>query len=162
MNSINASYEFFNVDADAELTLQLKQLSNFDKLPQLYSQGELIGGIEVLDKLSKDGDIHILLKAHIKEWQYKINLWNNSFPVNKNPYYVCPFNVDFLEKLKELLLLLWYDLFYYFNCSQLRQIETRKNNPEEHLSTQIITFPQNNTFRTKHYKWRLFLWHLWL
>lgn len=52
-------YDFYNVDADVDVKQYLPLLSNFDKVPQLYIEGELVGGVEVVTKLFQDGDLQI-------------------------------------------------------------------------------------------------------
>ncbi|KRX05878.1 Thioredoxin-like fold [Pseudocohnilembus persalinus] len=55
-------YEFYNVSADEEVFQNLKNISNYDKVPQLYVKGQLIGGIEAVQKLNQDGDLEELTK----------------------------------------------------------------------------------------------------
>ncbi|KAL4459496.1 hypothetical protein ABPG74_018109 [Tetrahymena malaccensis] len=67
LNDCKVKYDFYNVDADADVNQYLPILSNFDKIPQLYNEGELVGGIEVVTKLFNDDDLKILLQNNIQQ-----------------------------------------------------------------------------------------------
>ena len=54
LNSVNATYTYFDVMSDEELCQRLKTFSNWPTYPQVYVDGELIGGCDVCTQLAEE------------------------------------------------------------------------------------------------------------
>ena len=50
-------YEHFNIFEDQELREALKKYSNWPTYPQLYVNGKLIGGIDIIQELHDDNEL---------------------------------------------------------------------------------------------------------
>ena len=62
LNSVNATYTYFDVMSDEELCQRLKTFSNWPTYPQVYVDGELIGGCDVCTQLAEEGELATALK----------------------------------------------------------------------------------------------------
>ncbi len=51
------NYHFFNVLEDAEVRANLPRFSNWQTFPQLFLNGELIGGADILTELQECGEL---------------------------------------------------------------------------------------------------------
>lgn len=56
-----SDYGSFDVFSDQSVREGLKQLSNWPTYPQLYVDGELVGGLDVLTEMAQSGDLQELL-----------------------------------------------------------------------------------------------------
>lgn len=54
LNSVNANYSFFDILKDEEVRQALKEYSNWPTYPQVYLNGELIGGLDVVTEELKN------------------------------------------------------------------------------------------------------------
>ncbi|GFU53055.1 glutaredoxin 3 [Trichonephila clavipes] len=54
-------YETFDILEDFEVREALKKYSNWPTYPQLYVKGELIGGLDILKEIAKNGELNSLL-----------------------------------------------------------------------------------------------------
>jgi monothiol glutaredoxin len=56
---------FFSVDvlADAEIRQGIKEYGNWPTIPQLYVNGELIGGSDIMMEMQEAGELESILKA---------------------------------------------------------------------------------------------------
>lgn len=63
LDSHNAKYETFDILQDWDVREGLKKFSNWPTYPQLYINGELIGGLDILKELSSNGELDELLKS---------------------------------------------------------------------------------------------------
>lgn len=61
LDACRAPYEAVNVQADPELRAQLPRLANWATFPQLFIQGELIGGCDVIVELQEQNQLHDML-----------------------------------------------------------------------------------------------------
>ncbi|KFM66818.1 Glutaredoxin-3, partial [Stegodyphus mimosarum] len=61
LDSHNAKYETFDILEDFDVREGLKKFSNWPTYPQLYINGELIGGLDILKELSLSGELDTLL-----------------------------------------------------------------------------------------------------
>jgi monothiol glutaredoxin len=52
-----------NVLEDAEVRQGIKEYSNWPTIPQLYVNGEFIGGSDILNEMYESGELKTLLKA---------------------------------------------------------------------------------------------------
>merc|ERR1711862_349804 len=57
LNEIEAEYSTFDILQDEEVRSGLKEYSNWKTYPQLYIQGELIGGIDIMKEMKEDGSL---------------------------------------------------------------------------------------------------------
>lgn len=61
LGAANATFEHVNIFEDPELREALKQYSNWPTYPQLYVNGELIGGADIIIEMYKSGELQKLL-----------------------------------------------------------------------------------------------------
>jgi len=57
LNSLGVSFETRNVLEDDELRQAIKEYSNWPTIPQLYINGEFIGGCDIVRELYKEGTL---------------------------------------------------------------------------------------------------------
>jgi monothiol glutaredoxin len=57
LNSVGASFHAVNVLADPEIRAGLPHYANWPTFPQLFIQGELIGGCDVIEDLKSSGQL---------------------------------------------------------------------------------------------------------
>ena len=57
--------EFFSVDVlqDAEIRQGIKDYANWPTIPQLYINGEFVGGSDIMTEMYQSGELQKLLKA---------------------------------------------------------------------------------------------------
>lgn len=63
LNACQAKYMYVNIFEDAELREALKEYSNWPTYPQLYINGELVGGCDIIIDLYKKGELLTMLTA---------------------------------------------------------------------------------------------------
>lgn len=64
LNACGAKFDSYNVLEDPELRQGLKEYSNWPTFPQLYVNGELIGGADIMAELFQKGELQqIIAKA---------------------------------------------------------------------------------------------------
>jgi monothiol glutaredoxin len=61
LNAAGAKFSTFNVLADDEVRNGVKQLSNWPTFPQLYINGELVGGCDIMNELYRKGELQQLI-----------------------------------------------------------------------------------------------------
>mmetsp|Transcript_76855 Transcript_76855/g.178247 ORF Transcript_76855/g.178247 Transcript_76855/m.178247 type:complete len:360 (+) Transcript_76855:57-1136(+) len=59
----NAEYSTFDILKDDEVRQGLKDYSNWKTYPQLYIDGELMGGVDILKEMEEDGSLDTALKG---------------------------------------------------------------------------------------------------
>jgi monothiol glutaredoxin len=52
-----------NVLADNEIREGIKQFANWPTIPQLYIDGEFVGGADIMREMSQNGELETLLKS---------------------------------------------------------------------------------------------------
>ncbi|KAK9501495.1 hypothetical protein O3M35_012210 [Rhynocoris fuscipes] len=57
LNKTNIPFETFDITTDEEVRQGLKKYSNWPTYPQVYVNGELIGGLDVVEELDKTGHL---------------------------------------------------------------------------------------------------------
>ncbi|MGC1218957.1 MAG: Grx4 family monothiol glutaredoxin [Phormidesmis sp.] len=57
LNMLGAPYETLDVLADPEIRQGIKEYSNWPTIPQVYINGEFIGGSDILIKMYQDGNL---------------------------------------------------------------------------------------------------------
>jgi monothiol glutaredoxin len=63
LSGAGASFEHVNIFEDPEVRDALKQYSNWPTYPQLYVNGELIGGSDIIVEMYKSGELQKLVAA---------------------------------------------------------------------------------------------------
>lgn len=58
-----ASYDSFNILEDEEVRQGLKKYSDWPTYPQLYVDGDLVGGLDIVNEMKEGGDLSDLLKG---------------------------------------------------------------------------------------------------
>ncbi|PSN36174.1 Glutaredoxin-3 [Blattella germanica] len=61
LDELNADYKTFNILNDEEVRQGLKTYSNWPTYPQLYINGELIGGLDIVKEMHNSGELQPLL-----------------------------------------------------------------------------------------------------
>lgn len=63
MNKFNVPYGTFDVLSDEKVRQNLKILSDWPTYPQIYVNGELIGGLDIIKELEKNNQLEEVLKC---------------------------------------------------------------------------------------------------
>jgi monothiol glutaredoxin len=61
LKAVNAQYRHVNIFEEPELREALKQYSNWPTYPQLYVNGELVGGCDIVLEMYRSGELKSLL-----------------------------------------------------------------------------------------------------
>ncbi|XP_013786644.1 glutaredoxin-3-like [Limulus polyphemus] len=61
LQKYNTQFSSFNILADQEVREGLKKFSNWPTYPQLYINGELVGGLDILKELDETGELEPML-----------------------------------------------------------------------------------------------------
>ena len=61
LRSVNATFDSFNILADDEVRQGLKTYSKWPTYPQLYVNGELVGGLDIATEMKESGELQELL-----------------------------------------------------------------------------------------------------
>src|SRR6266480_3767421 len=69
-----SDYASFNVLQDDELREGIKQFSNWPTIPQLYVNGEFVGGCDILREMYQSGELQQRSEEHTSELQSHVNL----------------------------------------------------------------------------------------
>jgi len=62
LNKLGVSYSSMNIFEDMELTNAIKEYSDWPTTPQLYVDGELIGGCDIVEEMDSTGELQKLLE----------------------------------------------------------------------------------------------------
>jgi len=62
LKHLGVSFKTFNILNDSEIRQGLKEYSNWPTYPQLYVDGKLVGGNDILTEMYQNGDLQELLK----------------------------------------------------------------------------------------------------
>jgi monothiol glutaredoxin len=63
LNTLGVSYETIDILADQEIRQGIKEYSNWPTIPQVYVDGEFIGGSDVMIELYKNGELQEKLEV---------------------------------------------------------------------------------------------------
>ncbi|AMN47659.1 glutaredoxin [Steroidobacter denitrificans] len=63
LSAVGASYAHVNIFEEPELREALKQYSNWPTYPQLYVNGELIGGSDIIIEMYNSGELQKLVSG---------------------------------------------------------------------------------------------------
>ena len=58
LSSLDVPYAHVNVLADGEIREGIKAYGNWPTIPQLYIQGELVGGSDIIEQMANSGELH--------------------------------------------------------------------------------------------------------
>ena len=61
LGMLGVTYKDVDILADTALRQGIKDFSNWPTIPQLYINGQLIGGSDILQQLYENGELHKLL-----------------------------------------------------------------------------------------------------
>lgn len=59
----NASFNSFNIFEDENIRQGVKEYSNWPTFPQLYVNGQLVGGCDIMAELDENGELEKILKG---------------------------------------------------------------------------------------------------
>jgi len=62
LNKVGFTYGTFDILMDSEVRAALKKYSNWPTYPQLYIDGELIGGLDVMVAMHEEGELAELME----------------------------------------------------------------------------------------------------
>ena len=57
LKSANVTFETFDILSDEEVRQGLKKFSNWPTYPQLYGDGTLVGGLDIMKELAEEGEL---------------------------------------------------------------------------------------------------------
>ncbi len=57
LGQLGVSYSSFNVLEDEEIRQGIKEYSNWPTIPQLYVDGQFIGGYDIIQEMSQSGEL---------------------------------------------------------------------------------------------------------
>jgi monothiol glutaredoxin len=63
LHNLRAKFHYVNIFDDAELREALKRFSNWPTYPQLYVNGELVGGCDIALEMYRNGELKDLLET---------------------------------------------------------------------------------------------------
>lgn len=63
LHSVGAKFHAVNIFEDPELREALKRISNWPTYPQLYVNGELIGGCDIALEMLRNGELKALVES---------------------------------------------------------------------------------------------------
>ena len=64
LNELNVSFHHTNVLEDWEVRDGIKSFSNWPTIPQLYINGEFVGGCDIVMEMHRRGELLKMLQAH--------------------------------------------------------------------------------------------------
>lgn len=63
LNTLGVSYETIDVLEDSEIRQGIKEYSNWPTIPQVYINGEFVGGSDVLIELYQQGELQQIVEV---------------------------------------------------------------------------------------------------
>jgi len=66
LNGINAEYGTFDILTDDEVRQGLKTFSNWPTYPQLYIDGDLIGGLDIIKEMIENGELQSMIPTKVQ------------------------------------------------------------------------------------------------
>jgi Grx4 family monothiol glutaredoxin len=67
LDSFQVSYDAFNILEDNEVRVGLKVYSDWPTYPQLYVEGDLVGGLDIVKEMVESGDLEDLLRGSVRD-----------------------------------------------------------------------------------------------
>ncbi|KNC96121.1 Grx4 family monothiol glutaredoxin [Spizellomyces punctatus DAOM BR117] len=80
LSEVGVKYGSFNILADEEVRQGLKEYSNWPTFPQIYVNGELIGGLDILKEMIESGEFQKLVPAE-EDLESRLKKLINQAPV---------------------------------------------------------------------------------
>jgi Grx4 family monothiol glutaredoxin len=74
-------YDYFDILSDSNLREQLKKYSNWNTYPQLYVNGELIGGLDIMKQMIENGEFELIFKQKEKDMNKYLESLINRAPL---------------------------------------------------------------------------------
>ena len=68
MQQCGEKFAYVNVLADPEIFENLPKFADWPTFPQIYIDGELIGGCDITLELLESGELEKMMKAAAKKW----------------------------------------------------------------------------------------------
>ena len=65
LDNMKVEYTDVNILESEELRSGIKEFSNWPTIPQLYINGEFVGGSDIVKQLFQSGELHKLLKLDV-------------------------------------------------------------------------------------------------
>ncbi|KAK0081236.1 hypothetical protein PV325_012543 [Microctonus aethiopoides] len=66
LDSLNADYQTFDILQDNTVREGLKKFSNWPTYPQLYVNGELLGGLDIVKEMNESGELELPKKSNVE------------------------------------------------------------------------------------------------
>ena len=63
LNDLGVKFFALNIFEDPELMQQIKEYSDWPTTPQIYVEGKLIGGCDIIEQLAESGKLKDILKV---------------------------------------------------------------------------------------------------
>ena len=63
LNSLGAPFETIDILADPEIRQGIKEYSNWPTIPQVYINGEFVGGSDILIELYQNGELQQMVEV---------------------------------------------------------------------------------------------------
>ncbi len=63
LNTLGVPYETFDVLADPEIRQGIKEYSNWPTIPQVYVNGEFIGGCDIMIEMYQNGELQQMVEV---------------------------------------------------------------------------------------------------
>jgi monothiol glutaredoxin len=67
LDSYNVPYESVNILEDPAIREGIKRYSNWPTIPQVYINGEFVGGCDIVREMHENGELAPLIRAAAKE-----------------------------------------------------------------------------------------------
>jgi Grx4 family monothiol glutaredoxin len=74
-------YDYFDVLSDQNIREQLKKYSNWNTYPQLYLDGELIGGLDIMKQMIENGEFQLKFQRKEKDMKKYLESLINQAPL---------------------------------------------------------------------------------
>lgn len=78
LNEVVKDYNTFDILSDNEVREGLKSYSNWPTYPQLFVNGELVGGVDIVSELVSSGELRKMVNIHLED---RLKVLINKFPV---------------------------------------------------------------------------------
>jgi len=91
LDGYKADYKSFDILQDNDVREGLKKFSNWPTYPQLYVNGELIGGLDIIKEMSESDELESMLpkKDSVEvKWVLKISILKFHFCIQRYIFYI--------------------------------------------------------------------------
>jgi len=66
MEELKVDYGHFNILTDPLVREKLKVYSDWNTFPQIYVEGELVGGLDIINEMVESGDFQEMVAGYLK------------------------------------------------------------------------------------------------